>query len=294
MANRSRAVGLIGLGIMGSAISKNLLAAGFEVFGFDISAERIRHLESMGGHAVAAVSALPSHADVLLTSLPSSAALFAVVEDLTRVSAEGLILAETSTFKLRDKATAFERLAAAKITMLDCPLSGSGVQALSRDVLVYGSGDRAAFDLCLPVFEGFSRAPHYLGLFGNGSRMKFIANHLVAIHTAAAGEAFALARMAGLEPSDVLRLVGDGAGSSTAMKARGAMLVADSYAPVQTMPLSLWLKDIDIIGSFAADYACPTPLFTKSAELFRLAIESGLGAEDTAAVAKVFERCADL
>ena len=147
------------------------------------------------------------------------------------------VLAETSTFPLEDKSAAETALRAAGIVMLDCPLSGSGSQALVRDVLVYASGPRDAYERCLPVFQGFSRAPHYVGAFGNGSKMKYVANLLVAIHTVAAGEAFALARKAGLDPAQMFEVVVDGAGGSSAMRTRGPMLIADRYLPIRTMPL---------------------------------------------------------
>ncbi|MDB5374911.1 MAG: 2-hydroxy-3-oxopropionate reductase [Belnapia sp.] len=286
----SAPVGLIGLGIMGQAMAANLLAAGFEVLGHDIAAAAMARF---GGTAAASAAAVAADAEIILTSLPSAAALDAVVAEVAaaaRPSAMSCtILAETSTFPLADKTRARDRLAEAGVTMLDSPLSGSGSQALVRDVLVYASGPRAAYDRCLPVFQGFSRAPHYLGEFGNGSKMKFVANLLVAIHTAAAGEAFALARKAGLDPAQMFAVVADGAGGSRAMQVRGAMLVADRYTPVETMPLELWRKDMRAIADFADAMACPTPVFAATVPLFEAAIAAGLGAEDTAAVRSVIE-----
>ena len=100
----------------------------------------------------------------MIISLPAPSALAEVVAELEKLPAADRVVAETSTFTLEDKETARLRLAEVGMIMLDCPLSGSGTQALERDVVVYGSGDRAAYDRCLPVFQGFSRAPHYLGV----------------------------------------------------------------------------------------------------------------------------------
>lgn len=274
---------------MGQAMANNLLAAGFEVVGHDISAKAMAAFRGTPAASAAAVAA-----EVILTSLPSTAALNAVVAELAASPRPGTILAETSTFPIADKIRARDTLAAAGITMLDCPLSGSGSQAKLRDVLVYASGPREAYDRCLPVFRGFSRAPHHLGEFGNGSKMKFVANLLVAIHTAAAGEAFSLARKAGLDPAQMLAVVADGAGGSRALQVRGEMLVADRYTPVQTMPLDLWRKDMRVIADFADALACPTPVFAATVPLFNAAIAGGLGAEDTAAVCAVIEAMAGL
>lgn len=281
-------VGIIGLGIMGSAMAGHLLKAGFRVFGYDTSSAAMENFRQAGGRAVRSSREVAENAPILITSLPSPGALEETVSSLRDLSEPDRILAETSTFTVRDKLAAQANLDKQGIIMLDCPLSGSGVQALQRDVLVYGSGARDAYERCLPVFEGFSRAPHYLGEFGNGSKTKFIANLLVAIHTAAAGEAFTLARKAGLDLETMFAVVSDGAGGSNSMKVRGPMLIADKYVPVQTMPLKLWRKDLGVIGEFANALGCPTPLFSTATSLFTAAVASGLGEEDTAAVCRVF------
>jgi len=287
-------VGMIGLGIMGSAMSKNLLEGGFPVTGYDIVPGAVAALAARGGNGAKSVAEVADNTDILITSLPSTAALFDVIRDLKAVPRRDRILAETSTFGLDDKLKAQRELEEAGIVMLDCPLSGSGSQALTRDVLVYGSGPREAYDRCLPVFRGFSRAPHHLGPFGNGSKMKYIANLLVAIHTVAAGEAFALARRAGLDPAQLFEVVADGAGGSRALQVRGEMLISDTYLPVRTMPLDLWRKDLRIIGEFANALCCPTPLFSACVPLFNAAVASGFGDHDTAAVCTVLEAMAGL
>ena len=289
MTPSTPAVGLIGLGIMGSAIASNLLAAGFNVTGFDIDPKARARFASAGGTPGKDTTAVAAASDVLLTSLPSVAALDSVMTELERATAvRAGALAETSTFPLADKLLAQARLSAIGIAMLDCPLSGTGEQAKTRDVLVYGSGDAALFEQFRPVFDGFSRAPHYLGAFGAGSKMKYVANLLVAIHTAAAAEAFALARMAGLDPAQMFAVIADGAGGSNSLRARGPALIAERYQPVTTMPLSLWQKDLKLIAEFTENLACPTPIFSATLPLFNTAIASGYGDDDTAAVARVY------
>jgi len=287
-------VGMIGLGIMGSAMSKNLIKAGFSVIGYDVLPKAVDAFVTGGGKAAKSVGDVGSSAEILITSLPSATALFEVVRELAALPSAERIVAETSTFTLDDKSTAQRRLAEAGIVMLDCPLSGSGVQALERDVLVYGSGLKQAYDRCLPAFNAFSRAPHYLGPFGNGSKMKYVANLMVAVHTVVAGEAFTLARKAGLDPAQMFAVVSDGAAGSRALDVRGEMLIADSYLPIRTMPLELWRKDMRVIADFANSLACPTPMFSAAVPLFNAAVASGYGDQDTAAVAAVIEAMAGL
>lgn len=285
---------MIGLGIMGSAMSKNLLDEGFSVVGYDVLPAAVSAFSDMGGQAAQSVTEVAATADILVTSLPSTKALDDVVRELKRTPRPNRVLAETSTFPLDDKERARAALEEAGIIMIDCPLSGSGSQARVRDVVIYGSGARYAYERCLPAFHGFSRAPHYLGAFGNGSKMKYVANLVVAIHTVAAGEAFALARKAGLDPAQVFEMVNDGAGHSRAMQVRGAMLIADRYTPIQTMSLELWRKDMGVIAEFANSLCCPTPLFSACVPLFNAAVASGHGEEDTAAVCAVIEAMAGL
>lgn len=294
MTADERTVGMIGLGIMGAAMSQNLIARGFTVVGFDVSSAAVAAFGAMGGKVAASARDVADAAAIVITSLPSVKALRETVAAVSASARSGQILVETSTFRLADKEQARDELAASGISMLDCPLSGSGSQAKVRDVLVYASGARADYDRCLPIFEGFSRAPHYLGDFGNGSKMKFVANLLVAIHTAAAGEAFALARKCGLDPAQMFDVVSDGAGGSRALAVRGQMLIDDRYLPVQTMPLDLWRKDMSVISEFAATLACPTPMFSATVPLFNAAVASGFGQHDTAAVCAVIEQMAGL
>ncbi len=286
--------GIIGVGVIGAAMAKNLVEAGFDLVGHDIAPEAMAHLQKLGGRPMPSNAAVLAEAEVVITSMPSAKALLSVAEELARSPHPGRIVAETSTLTLADKQAAFDKLQTAGIAMLDCPLSGSANRAAIRDVLVYASGDRAAYDKCLPVFEGFSRAPFYVGAFGNGSKLKYIANHLVAIHTVAAGEAFALARKAGLDAADAYDAIIGGAGGSRAMEARKEMLVSNEYLPVRTASLDLFKKDLEVIGDFADGVECPVPMFTATLPLYKSAIAQGMGDQDMAAISALLQRMAGL
>ncbi len=290
----AESVGVIGLGIMGGAMSANLLKAGFRVVGFDIAPALCEALAGRGGEALASPREVAEAADIIVTSMPSPAALDAVVgadNGLVASARDGVIVIETSTLAIDDKQRARDALAGAGIVLLDCPLSGTGSQAVTRDLLVYGSGDRAAFERCQPVFDGFARGNHYVGEFGNGSRMKFVANLLVAIHNVAAGEAILLGMKAGLDPQMIYDVIGDGAGGSRMFQVRGPMMVADDYQPA-TMKMDVWQKDMKVIGEFARSLSSPTPLFDASGEIYLEGMKQGRGKQDTASVCGVLEQMA--
>jgi 3-hydroxyisobutyrate dehydrogenase-like beta-hydroxyacid dehydrogenase len=217
-------VGIVGLGIMGGAIARNLIAAGHEVAGFDSDADKMARLKSDGVVGCGSAAEAARGADLVLTSLPTIKALDSTVANLTAAPQRGLIVAELSTLPIEVKQLAHNRLRGVGMVLLDCPLSGTGAQAVTRDLALYGSGDEAAFDRARLVFDDFARVSHYLGAFGNGSRMKFVANLLVAVHNVAAAEAIVLGVKAGLDPERILEVIGSGAGTSRIFELRGPMM----------------------------------------------------------------------
>ena len=282
---------MIGLGIMGSAMAANLMQAGYTVIGYDVIAARRRDHLRAGGRTARNVHDVARAAEVVICSLPSSAALLAVAGELAGVPRGRRIVIETSTLPIAVKEEARRRLAAAGTTLLDCPLSGTGAQARARDVVVYASGSRTAYRAVAPIMEAFSRAHYYVGPFGAGSKMKFVANLLVAIHNVAAAEAMVLAMKAGLDPAMTLEVVADGAGSSRMLQVRGPMMVRGDYSEAM-IRLSVWAKDMTIIGDFARQVGCPTPLFAATAPIYTAAAAMGRDAEDTASVCAVLEQMA--
>ena len=130
---------------------------------------------------------------------------------------------ETSTLSLADKAAFNIILTDAGHIALDCPLSGTGAQAKTKDLVVFASGDAAAIERLDPIFLGFARKVQSLGPFGNGSKMKFVANLLVAIHNVASAEALVLGMKAGLDPKQIVDVVSSGAGTSRVFELRAPM-----------------------------------------------------------------------
>jgi 3-hydroxyisobutyrate dehydrogenase-like beta-hydroxyacid dehydrogenase len=283
--------GVIGLGIMGGAIAANLVKAGFAVTGYDVLADKVAAHAARGGAAAPSIAGVAAAADIIVTSLPSVAALDDVVAALGGSARRGTVVIECSTFPIDDKQRAHDSLKNAGVAVLDCPLSGTGAQAVTKDLVVYASGDGAAYERCVAVFDGFSRANYFLGAFGNGSKMKFVANLLVSIHNVATAEAFTLGMKAGLDPQQILEVVGAGAGVSRVFQLRGPMMVENSYGDA-SMKLDVWQKDVKVIGDFAAKLGCPTPLFSAALPIYAAAIAQGRGLEDTAAVCAVLEEMA--
>jgi 3-hydroxyisobutyrate dehydrogenase-like beta-hydroxyacid dehydrogenase len=172
-------------------------------------------------------------------------------------------------------------------------MSGTGAQAAVKDLVVYASGDSTAIKRLEPAFLGFARKVFDLGPYGNGSKMKFVANYLVAIHNVAAAEAMVLAMKAGLDPHQTVEVVASGAGTSRVFELRAPMMAANAYQPA-TMRSTTWRKDLTVIGDFASEVGCPTPLFGLAATLHAATLAMGHGEDDTAAVCAALERMAGL
>lgn len=286
-----QSVAILGLGIMGSAVARHLIEGGFAVRGFDPDSLAAQRAADAGVAIASTADEAVQDVGCVMSSLPSEAALTSTVDALTgrtpRVD-EDTILVELSTLSLESKTVALDRLSECGIEMLDCPVSGTGAQAQTKDIVLYASGDEAAFTACRPMFDAVARETFFLGDFGNGTRMKFIANLLVAVHNVASAEAIALARKSGLDPQQVYDVISSGAGTSKIFELRGPMMVEEIYAPA-TMKLDVWQKDMALIHAFAKQLEAATPLFEVTRPLYEAANTAGLGDQDTAAIIEMFK-----
>lgn len=287
-------VGQVGLGIMGGAFAMHLLAAKFGVIGFDPDKKARGAHAKRGGDCAVSGGDVAGKCRVVITSLPSIKACEAAFfgkDGIATGARQGSIVIEASTLPLAVKHDIRERCAKQGITVLDCPISGTGAQAAAKDISVYASGDAAAVKRCDAIFKGFARSMHYCGEFGNGSKLKFIANLLVTIHNVSTAEAMVMGLKSGLDLNLVYKVVRDGAGNSRMFDVRGPMMIKGDYKAA-TMKCEVYQKDIDIIGDFAAGLNIPVPLFDASKAYYSAALSQGFAKEDTAAVCAVLEQMA--
>jgi putative dehydrogenase len=211
---------------------------------------RRSEMSNAWGRTARNVRDLARRVPIVITSLLSSAALLEVAAELAAARHSEQIVVATSTLPIAIKQQARKLLLAQGVTLLDCPLSGTGAQAKVKDLAVYAIGPRSAYRRCTPVFEGFARMHYFLGAFGAASRMKFLANLLVAIHNVSAAEALVLGMKTGLDSATMVKVLGDGAGSSRMLRVRGPMMVRNNYADA-AMKVGVWQKDMQIIADFA-------------------------------------------
>ena len=284
-------VGVIGLGIMGGAFAKNLAAAGWRVIGYDTKPERRREAKRAGVEIARNAADVAAAAPTILTSLPKPQALADTVQKIVAAKLKGKVLVEMSTFAISDKEKAARVMHKAGNIMIDCPVSGTGAQAKSRDLVFYASGEAKVISRLRPLLMSFGRGVFNVGAFGNGSRMKYVANLLVAINNVASAEAMVLGMKAGLDPRIIVDLIKAGAGNSRVFELRAPMMAKGRYNDV-TMKISVWDKDMQVIGDYARKIRVPTPIFDATKGIYIKAMKSGLGGRDTAAVCAVLEKMA--
>jgi 3-hydroxyisobutyrate dehydrogenase-like beta-hydroxyacid dehydrogenase len=286
-------MGVIGLGIMGGAMAEVLLEAGYQVSGFDPKPAALRRLKKAGGTVLSSAAAVAEQSDVVIVSLATARALSVVVAELAAARPKRKpIIIETSTLPIADKDAAAAALANAGMRTLDCPISGTAVRLKQGAWTIFVSGDAVTARKTKDIFAEFTSNAPYVGAFGNGMRMKFIANHMVAIHNVAVAESLTFARKMGLDAQQVWDLfatspvIGNGV-----FKLRGKFMVDRNYLPA-TMKVEVWQKDMQVIGDMAKAVNCPTPLFSACGPIFNAAMAQGLSQHDTASVCEVLDAMA--
>ena len=284
-------IGIFGLGIMGGAIAKNLVDDGYQVFGYDPDAVQCKNAENAGIKITGSVKEVAENSNIMFSSLPNADALDAIVSELITLSESDRsagILIELSTLDLVTKQENQARLFDAGLDLLDCPISGTGQQAKTGDIVLFASGDQAVFSDCSTIFKSFAKQSYYLGEFGNGTKMKLIANLLVAIHNVASAEAVTLAKKSGIDMEQFYKVISSSPCSSKIFELRAPLMIDNTFEPA-TMKLDVWQKDMQLIREFADNVKSPIPLFATTEPLYQAAIDANLGQQDTAAVCNILQ-----
>ena len=280
-------VGLVGLGLMGHAMSKNMLAAGFAVQGFDLAADRVALFEEMGGEAVGSPAEAARGVDTVILSLPNSDIVRAVVtgpDGVLEGASEGLVIVDTTTSRPEDSAAMAEELAPRGYRFLDAAVSGTSVMAEEKDLIVIAGGEAEDFETAREVMGGFSRAAYYMGPSGSGALTKLIINLVLMGNRFALMEGMLLGMKAGVDESRLLSVLKDGASGSKTMDQKGQKLIDGEYTPQG----ALWVatKDSGLMMEQGRKHG--TPMFL--ATLYnQLATSQARMGDDTLDSSSVFE-----
>ena len=283
----TKEIGLVGLGIIGSSILRNIHHSGFSSIGFDIDQTRIDTLNHEGLNTSSSLKEIIDQSSIIITSLPNNKALDETIDLIIQQDNRKVeLLIETSTLSLECKIKNQERLNAINVDILDCPISGTGRQAENKDIVMYASGLKESYEMALPVLETFSRESFFLGDFGNATKVKLIANLLVSIHNVASAEAIRLGEKSGLDLNELYKVISSGAATSKIFELRAPMMIAKDYSPA-SMKMNVWKKDMELIRDMIDNHEIDSPLFKMTEELYKKAEELDLNELDTASVMEV-------
>lgn len=283
-------IGIIGLGIMGGIMAETLIQSGYEVIGYDVNSIAMKRLKKAGGVAASSVKNISAECAIVIVSLATSKALKDVVSELStsiKNANKFCLILETSTLPLEDKEAAHAELSKVGAVVMDCPISGTAARMKDRAWTIYISGPKKQLSMVQSIFRSFTDNVPYVGEYGCGTKMKYAANHLVAIYNVAYAEVVTFARKMNLDPAEVLKLFGNSPVLGTGvMRLRMPFMIERNYSP-PTMKIEVWQKDMQVIGDMAKSVNCPLPLFTACAPIYTSAMSQGLALQDTASTAEV-------
>ena len=271
-------LGLIGLGLVGSALRARFEESGFEVTGYDTNPDRRPNAAS-----AAEAAACPR----IVLSLPNSPVVASVVDSLLPHLAPGTILIDTTTGDPEHAAALGARLALGGIHYLDAEIGGSSRQVAARDAIVLCGGDAAIYERCADLFACFARRTFYLGSWGAGARMKLALNLVLGLNRAALAEGLSFARALGVDPAAALEVMQAGPAWSRVMETKGVKMLRRDFTPEAR--LSQHLKDVRLILAAAGRAGLELPLSTLHRELLETAERRGFGDADNSAVIQAWE-----
>ena len=295
-------IGLIGVGLMGSAMGEQLLGAGYEVQGYDIDAERLNALEERGGRAVASPGAAAEGAKSVVLSLMTTDIIREVCfgaggitesADAGGAAPEGLLIIDTSTSRPEDSAENARRLRELGIGFVDASLSGSSQHIRTKNIVAVVGGEKADFDRAEPILKTFARSVYHLGPSGTGARTKLIINLILGLNRLAMAEGLVLGMKAEMDMEVLLAVLKDSFAYSKAMDNRGERMINAHYEDPESR-LFQHHKDVGLMLEQGHNLGAPLPLTSVLKQILVDAEANGQGQWDTGSTIEVLRRMAGI
>ncbi|MBO0815703.1 MAG: NAD(P)-dependent oxidoreductase [Actinobacteria bacterium] len=276
-------VAVLGTGIMGSAMARNLAAAGLRTVVWDRSPSAAVPLADAGALVAASPAEAVADALVVITMLPTAEVVNSVIfaGGVARSFANGAVWAQMGTIGVTATAEAAARLGELRpdVMFVDAPVSGSKGPAEAGQLLILASGPAAAGQVAGPAFAAIGRKTVWLGEAGQGSRMKLVVNAYMSILIEGVAEALELAGRLGIDPPKLAEVIEGGPLDAPIADAKLHKMERGDFAP--EFPLEWALKDVDLAME-AAD-GSTLPLLAGLSRQWRAAIDAGHGRQDVSA-----------
>lgn len=284
-------IGIIGLGLLGSALAERLLSQGRAVLGFDLEAARNAHLVELGGVATDSALKVAAAAQVIFLSLPTSDVAGCVLDELAP-QLSGKTVLDTTTGDPDAMAACGERLAQIGCDYLDATIAGSSTQVRQGEVLVMLGGAAACVACCESLLAAFSSRHFHLGSWGAGARMKLVVNLVLGLNRAVLAEGLAFAQASGVEPHKALEVLQASPAYSRVMDTKGERMLTGNFTPEAR--LAQHAKDVGLILQQADANGTRLPLSTLHRQLLEELIAGGWGEMDNSAIVRAFAKSLDL
>lgn len=288
MNEADKRVGIIGVGLVGTALAERLLSAGYRVLGYDIRAEQIEGLRRLGGEAAEGAAPVAARVERLVLSLPTSLDTAEVLDEIAAGLRPGSLVIDTTTGAPEEAAGFAARLAERGVGYLDATIGGSSRQVRAREAIFLCGGSPEGFARCADLFEHCCRRAIHVGPAGSGARMKLVLNLVLGLNRAVLAEGLEFARACGIDPNLALEILKDSPAYSRAMDTKGRRMLEGNFEPEAR--LSQHLKDVRLILASGEKSGARLPLSALHRGLLEEAERAGYGAADNSAIIKSFEK----
>lgn len=285
----NKKIGLIGLGLVGSALAERFHSDGFSVVGYDIEPQRLEALSKIPIEAADSPCEVAKKCQRLVLSLPNSDVVEKVVEGsdgiLYGAEAETIIVDTTTGDPVRTAKLA-ERLRSRKIDYIDATIVGSSQQVRSGEVIVLIGGKEKVVDAQHDIFDSFALRTFLIGSNGKGAEAKLVVNLFIGLNRLVLAEGLALGMQAGIEPDRLLEILRSSAAYSRVMDTKGEKMSRGDFTPEAR--LRQHFKDVGLILDMGERIQARLPLSALHAELLNEAVAAGYEDDDNSAIIKVF------
>ena len=279
-------IGSIGLGNIGEPMAINLIQSGYSVIGFDVI-EKPKFV-SAGGLQAKTIEELSKQTDLIVQSLPTVQALETTVDELIEFGRSGQIIIELSSYPLKNKKLQASRLAEHGITMLDCEISGLPFMVEDRSATIFQSGDQETIESIQVVFEAMTNKRINLGEFGAATKMKLLANMMVAIHNSVAGEVLNLAQKADIDLDEAIKALSKSAAGSVTFSNKAPIMITREFES-GAGPFRHMFNYLHRVSELAKDVGASTPLLDTIHQYYEKAEAEGRADQDIAAIIEILE-----
>jgi 3-hydroxyisobutyrate dehydrogenase-like beta-hydroxyacid dehydrogenase len=287
-------VGVVGVGIMGARVARNLLKAGYPVVVYDPAAAAVEPLVDDGAEAAAGAGDAAARVDVLFLSLPDSPQVLAVAEDVAASGRDGLVVFDLSTVAPSTPQKLAAELAPRGITWLDAPVSGGPSGAENATLTIMIGGDEAAVERCRPVLQTIGRNVEYMGPSGMGATTKLVNQLAIGIQMVAMFEAFTLGVKAGIDARRLWEVLRTSTSRCWVMEELVQKVVLENAFETPRFALRLMHKDLRLAVETASAYRTPAAATALAEQMFAVAEGLGWGERDHMAVIELYANWAGI